>query len=195
MQVQLNDYTRGADVATDLVNTGPEVLVSSGDGLADRDALRRFLADHGLRPDALSGGRRPTGDDLAAVHGLRRTLRELIETPDEADAAARANLLAARAGSVPALERGDDGRWQWYVTSHPGADLADELAVLAAVGLLGVLRVLSHDRYRGCASPTCNGVFVDTSRAGRRRYCEPDVCGNRINVANHRARRRAARSS
>jgi predicted RNA-binding Zn ribbon-like protein len=35
-------------------------------------------------------------------------------------------------------------------------------------------------------------MFVDTSRAGRRRYCVPEVCGNRVNVANHRARRRAA---
>jgi predicted RNA-binding Zn ribbon-like protein len=35
-------------------------------------------------------------------------------------------------------------------------------------------------------------MFVDTSRAGRRRYCVPEVCGNRINVAAHRARRRAA---
>lgn len=33
-------------------------------------------------------------------------------------------------------------------------------------------------------------MFVDTSRAGPRRYCTPDPCGNRLNVANHRARRR-----
>jgi predicted RNA-binding Zn ribbon-like protein len=34
-------------------------------------------------------------------------------------------------------------------------------------------------------------VFVDVSRGGRRRYCMPDLCGNRINVANHRQRRNA----
>ncbi|MFI0465948.1 CGNR zinc finger domain-containing protein [Saccharopolyspora sp. 5N102] len=60
-------------------------------------------------------------------------------------------------------------------------------------GLLGALRALGHDRFRDCASPGCNGVFVDTSRAGRRRYCMPELCGNRLNVANHRARRQAAK--
>ncbi|MFE5025688.1 CGNR zinc finger domain-containing protein [Streptomyces sp. NPDC056656] len=34
-------------------------------------------------------------------------------------------------------------------------------------------------------------MFVDTSKAGRRRYCAPEVCGNRRNVANYRARRPA----
>ncbi|MGW6399398.1 CGNR zinc finger domain-containing protein [Streptomyces sp. NPDC055134] len=34
-------------------------------------------------------------------------------------------------------------------------------------------------------------MFVDTSKAGRRRYCTPEVCGNRRNVANYRARRLA----
>ncbi|WP_244223342.1 CGNR zinc finger domain-containing protein [Amycolatopsis circi] len=40
-----------------------------------------------------------------------------------------------------------------------------------------------------CAAPDCDGVFVDTSRAGSR-YCMPDLCGNRVSVANHRARSR-----
>ncbi|WP_333908532.1 CGNR zinc finger domain-containing protein [Solicola gregarius] len=39
----------------------------------------------------------------------------------------------------------------------------------------------------GCQSPTCDGMFVDTSRAGRRRYCMPELCGNRANVVNVRA--------
>jgi len=65
------------------------------------------------------------------------------------------------------------------------------VTVSAALGLLGVLRALDAHRFRACASPTCSGVFVDTSRAGRRRYCMPDLCGNRANVAAHRARGRA----
>ncbi len=35
MKVRLDDYRWGAGVATDLVNTAPEVMVSSGDALAD----------------------------------------------------------------------------------------------------------------------------------------------------------------
>ncbi|MDJ1131700.1 CGNR zinc finger domain-containing protein [Streptomyces iconiensis] len=66
---------------------------------------------------------------------------------------------------------------------------AGQFAALTATGLLGTLRTLGPTRFRPCASPDCEGAFIDTSRAGRRRYCTPDLCGNRLNVANHRARR------
>lgn len=189
MQVPLGDYHGGAGVATDLVNTAPEVLVRTGDGLANPHALARFLLEHDVHPDALSGGREPTSGELAAVHALRRTLRHAFAAPDEADVARRAGMLATRAGTGPSVRRDAEGEWQWFAQTRSGAELADELALLTACGLLGVLRTLRHDRFRNCASPTCNGVFVDTSRNGRRRYCMPDICGNRINVANHRARR------
>ncbi|KZF07597.1 MULTISPECIES: CGNR zinc finger domain-containing protein [unclassified Rhodococcus (in: high G+C Gram-positive bacteria)] len=50
---------------------------------------------------------------------------------------------------------------------------------------------LSESTTRIGAAPTCNRVFVDVSRGGRRRYCMPDLCGNRINAADHRQRRNA----
>jgi predicted RNA-binding Zn ribbon-like protein len=180
MQVQLDDYRAGAVLATDLVNTAPEVMLSTGDTLPDPDALARFLADHDLHPGT------PTAADLAAVHDLRRALRALLEEPDPTRAAA----FTAAAGSLE-LHPDPDGHWQWQVRARPGASLADELALLAGTALLGVLRALGPERFRHCAAPTCDGMFVDTSRAGRRRYCVPEVCGNRVNVAAHRARRRA----
>ncbi len=183
MQLLLDDYRLGAAVATDLVNTAPEVMVSTGDVLPDVTALARFLADHDVHPDAGE----PTPADLHAVHDLRRRLRAVLVAPDPAAAAA-----LTRSATGPELHRDPDGHWQWLVRSRPGASLADELALLTGTAVLAVLRALGPDRFRSCAAPTCAGVFVDTSRAGRRRYCLPAVCGNRINVANHRARRRAA---
>lgn len=184
MQILLDDYTRGAALATDLVNTAPEVMVSTGDTLPDPAALARFLADHGVPPAAGA----PTAADVRAVHDLRRRLRVLLEEPDPAGATA----LTTAAGGL-ALHHDADGRWQWQVRPRPGAPIADVLALLTGTALLAVLRALGPDRFRHCAAPTCDGMFVDTSRAGRRRYCVPEVCGNRVNVANHRARRRAAR--
>lgn len=195
MQVRLEGYRWGAAVATALVNTAPEVMVSSGDRLADPDALLGFLAEHDLHPDALAGGRRPTPEELADVHALRRTLRGLLDSRDQAGVVAQAGRLAADAGTGPTLRPDGDGRWQWWVASRRDAGLAGELALLTATALLAVVRVLGHDRFRPCASPACNGAFVDTSRAGRRRYCEPEVCGNRINVANYRARHRAGQAA
>ncbi|GAA0940650.1 CGNR zinc finger domain-containing protein [Pseudonocardia zijingensis] len=184
MQILLEDYRVGAAVATDLVNSAPEVM-SGRDTLPDAAALTRFLAERGIGPDAP-----PSAADVAAVHALRRTLRAALEHPEPGCLAA----LTATAGGLD-LHRDAEGRWQWHVRARPGAPLADRLALLTGTALLSTLRALGPDRIRHCAAPTCDGMFVDTSRAGRRRYCVPEVCGNRVHVANHRARRRTDRTS
>jgi predicted RNA-binding Zn ribbon-like protein len=185
MIIPLADYSVGAAVATDLVNTSPTVR-AAGEGLQDTDALAAFLAGH----DLLTDGRRPLDDDLDQVRYLRREVRAVLETATEEHAVAGAMVLAGRAGLTPGLRRAPGGRLEWYVPTAPGAPLAGELAALIGIGLLGVVRALGHERFCACLSPGCRGLFVDTSRAGRRRYCTPDLCGNRVNVANHRARRR-----
>jgi predicted RNA-binding Zn ribbon-like protein len=190
VDISITDYGTGAAVATDLVNTSPTVRAATGEALPDPDALTDFLAEHGLRLDAVADGRPPTTDDLFQVQLLRREVRGILETETEDHVVAGAGVLIRRAGLSPVLRRDADGRWQWYVPTAPGASLADELAAFIATGLFGVVRALGHERFRPCAAPGCRGVFVDTSRAGRRRYCMPDLCGNRLNVANHRARRR-----
>jgi predicted RNA-binding Zn ribbon-like protein len=192
VQILLDDYAAGAAVATDLVNSAPEVMTSTGDQIGDPAALRRFLVEHGLVEHGLADAP-PTAADVRAVHDLRDTLRALLAEPDPAVTATRAGAIAAATGTGPTLQREADGGWSWAVHPRPGAGPADRLALLTTTALLSVLRVLGPGRFRSCASPSCAGMFVDTSRAGRRRYCAPEVCGNRVNVARHRARRRAAR--
>lgn len=187
MDISITGYAVGAAVATDLVNTSPTVRGAAGEALPDASALAGFLSGHGVRPDA-----RPSEDDLREVHFLRREVRGVIETETEEQAVAGAAVLAGRAGQAPVLRREEGGGWQWYVPTAPGAPLAAELAALIGIGLFGVVRALGHGRFRACAAPGCRGVFVDTSRAGRRAYCMPELCGNRVNVAGHRARLRTA---
>jgi predicted RNA-binding Zn ribbon-like protein len=43
-------------------------------------------------------------------------------------------------------------------------------------------------RVRECAGFNCGWLFIDTSRAGRRRWCSMDICGNRAKVERHRAK-------
>ena len=191
MNFKFSDYAMGAGVATDLVNTSPVVQRSAGEVLVDPYALTEFLTEHDLHPSAAEGGQQPTAADLEEVYGLRQELRSLLETDTEEALGRAANALVARAGAGPFLERDGTGQWEWCVTTTPHASLADELAVLIGMGLLGVLRTLSFSRIRHCAAPECSGMFVDTSKAGRRRYCMPELCGNRRNVANYRARRQA----
>jgi predicted RNA-binding Zn ribbon-like protein len=210
VQAFLDDYQGGAALATDLANTDPQVW-HGDEQLDDPAELARFLARHGVPlgadptdadpTDADPTRADPTDADLDAVRALRAPLRAAIEAGERAaegdvaaedDAVARASALVARGGGPPVLARDDAGRWRWAVRVGD-VGLADRVALLAGLGLLGVLRTLAADRFRACASPTCSGVFVDTSRAGRRRYCMPELCGNRANVAAHRARRRAER--
>ncbi|GAA2059914.1 CGNR zinc finger domain-containing protein [Streptomyces albiaxialis] len=186
MKTLFSDYKAGAALGTDLVVTGPPV--SASELLADEPALSDFLTRHRLAPDALAGGAAPSARDLASVRALREEVGELLRAESEERVAEGASALVARAGRGPVLDRDAAGEWQWYVATEPGAPLAGELGVLIGTGLLGALRTLGHARFRACASPECAGLFVDTSKAGRRRYCVPEVCGNRLNVANYRAR-------
>ncbi|MEV4969729.1 CGNR zinc finger domain-containing protein [Streptomyces scopuliridis] len=189
MKIPFSDYKLGAGVATDLVNTSPVVQTTRGELLTGPAALADFLAEHDVRPGALADGRQPDDTDLDAVRALRAEIRAILEAEAEEHVVGAASTLVERAGIGPSLYRDGEGRWQWYVATSPDTSVADELAVLTGTGLLGALRTLSHDRFRRCASPVCEGMFVDTSKAGRRRYCMPEVCGNRLNVASHRARR------
>ncbi|MFD3971205.1 CGNR zinc finger domain-containing protein [Streptomyces cyaneofuscatus] len=189
MKVAFSDYAWGAGAATGLVNTSALVRTAAGEILTDPAALAGFLVEQGLRTEPVA--ELPSEDDLARVLALRQETRTLLEAGDEGEVADGANELVARVATRTALLRDDAGRWQWYVVTPPGCSVAEELTVLIGTGLLGVLHTLSHDRFRPCSSPVCHGLFVDTSKAGRRRYCMPGLCGNRLNVASHRARRQA----
>ncbi len=185
MQLTFTDYTFGAAVATALVLTAPEVLVATGDALTDGESLHAFLTEHGIVP----GDRQATGTDLDEIRALRTRVRDVVAAPNEEAIVDGANQLLRVAHTAPFLGR-HDGTWTWHLETAPESTLADDLAVVIGTGLLGTVASLGPNRFRSCESPSCNGIFVDTSRAGRRRFCMPQVCGNRVNVANFRARRR-----
>ncbi|WP_067567651.1 CGNR zinc finger domain-containing protein [Nocardia acidivorans] len=45
-----------------------------------------------------------------------------------------------------------------------------------------------RDRVRECGRADCTRLYVDTSRAGSRRWCDMTICGNRAKSAAFRAR-------
>ena len=49
-------------------------------------------------------------------------------------------------------------------------------------------------RVKVCAGEGCGWIFLDESRNGSHRWCDPRDCGNRERVRRHLARRRASRS-
>ncbi|GAA2266708.1 hypothetical protein GCM10010402_23080 [Actinomadura luteofluorescens] len=181
MLIPMADYAAGVEVANDLVSTSP--TVRGAEALSGPADLAGLLAAYDVAA--------PVADDVEKVRFLRGEVRAVMESGTEDEAVERLALLAGHAGLAPVLRRDPSGRWRWYVPTARDASLVGEVAALAGVALLGLVRALGHDRFRACAAPGCGGVFADASRAGRRRYCMPELCGNRQNVANHRARRRA----
>ncbi|MEU9111110.1 CGNR zinc finger domain-containing protein [Streptomyces sp. NPDC048483] len=191
----LGDYVWAAGVATELVNTVAEVW-RGDDHLPDLAALVAFTDLHGDRsgnddvPGALSElARRGRTADLHAVHTLRTTVRDLIGHPERDHLIAGATRLTSPAqGATLIPDPAHGNRTRWAAPLREGATVADALSLICGMGILGVVHTLGAQRFRPCGAPTCRGVFIDTTRPGSRRYCMPGLCGNRINVANHRAR-------
>lgn len=71
--------------------------------------------------------------------------------------------------------------WRWRVgedLSSMTAGFIGRLAVQAAA----LLTSCDLTRLRACATPDCDWLFLDTSKNGRRRWCQMNVCGAREKV-------------
>ena len=131
--------------------------------------------------------------DLARVHAVRTALREVAE--------AIAAHRAPRAGALDTVNRALHARQVIELVPatdgvsvdhrHVGDPIDDALARLADP-LVSELTAGHPERIRICASDTCLWVFYDTSRTGRRRWCDMATCGNRAKAARHRARAKSA---
>ena len=174
-------------LAVDLVNTFD--TTDGSDDLTDVSTLRAFLESQHL-----SHIGQVTAADLANLRGLRSVLREVFTAPDAGTAAARINVLLEQHRSCPHLTDHDNEHWHLHFAPD-GAALPERIAIETAMGLAAVLREGGKERLRTCASATCADVFVDGSRNRSRRYCNPETCGNRANVAAYRARRRIAQAA
>jgi predicted RNA-binding Zn ribbon-like protein len=95
-----------------------------------------------------------------------------------------------QAAAGPAMIRRLSWQTGSVVASRPvtGSQLATEIARDAIETFGGPLR----SRIRQCAASDCALVFADTSRAGARRWCAMERCGNRHKVREHRTRRRSS---
>ena len=175
-----------ARIAADLVNTLG--WPSGNEYLPDLDALRAFLEDH----DCLVQFTDVTDADVDSVRAVRSRFHDVFHASDEGR---RKELLNSILGDVDASPRltDHDGTWHVHYVCEP-ASVADRLAAIGAMGLVGVISEFGHERLGLCGADDCADAFVDTSRNTSRRYCS-DTCSTRTNVANYRARKKAGAKS
>ncbi|HEU5455998.1 MAG TPA: CGNR zinc finger domain-containing protein [Nocardioides sp.] len=178
-----HDTEHSLACAVDLVNSAPSG--SYDEGLPDLAALQDFVRRH----DVSEVGRL-TQSDLAAVHRLRDSVRDVFTAPDDSAAAVIINKLVSQAGVTPRLT--DHDGYDWHVHYFtPGASLADHLALDCGMALAQVVSAGESERLRRCEAPDCDQVLVDLSRNRSKRYCDARTCGNRLHVAAYRERQRA----
>lgn len=131
--------------------------------------------------------------DLARVRAVRQALREVAAAIAEHRVPSSGSLdvvnRALRARQIIELVASPDGCSVDH--RHVGDPVDDALARLAEP-LVTELTAGHPERIRICASDTCEWVFYDTSRTGRRRWCDMATCGNRAKAARHRARAKGA---
>lgn len=166
----------------------------------------RALVDWSEAADVLSSrrardiGKRATEDPASAekVYERALALREAIyvllapQPPNASQRAQRDSLETLddevhRAAAMTNLAKGQDG-WSCQWRSGPELDRMLWALARSAADLLLSDRL---DRVRECDGRSgCGWLFLDTSRNGRRRWCDMSVCGNRA-----KARRRRMQQS
>ncbi|WP_433254500.1 CGNR zinc finger domain-containing protein [Streptosporangium sp. CA-135522] len=177
---------RGGRSCLDFVATVSERRQHGVERLTTPDDLGRWFTEAGLAAPAP-----PVSEEiLRRARRLREALYELFtahrlgqEVPPGALAAV--NGWATRPPRAHRLEVGSGGRLRQVGCETTVETLLAEIA-RDAVHLLGGPLA---DRVHECELDRCSSLFLDTSRAGHRRWCSMDGCGARAKMAAYRARR------
>lgn len=192
MRVEHHDFRPadlvGGDLALDFVNTVTARDTEPRDWLDDYDALLRWARRSGAYADreldALAAY--ATAHPLKAKPALARakTLREALcaalyallddkEPPADAlRAIDAARASAAEAAQLVSRKRKVHVEW---TAERSGLDLILHVVAARAVALF---EQADFERIRVCDGRDCGWVFADTSKNGRRRWCDMATCGN-----------------
>lgn len=163
-----------------LMNTVAGATKSGVDELTTTSQLAALLADW-----VYSGRIDNDEPELADVRATRDRLRE-VWMLDRDQAVPEVNTILSAAAALPHLVRHDTLDWHLHATD-PEAPLAERIRVEVAMALIDVIRTDENWRLRACAAEDCDGVLLDLSRNGSKRFCSVR-CGNRMNMVAFRER-------
>jgi predicted RNA-binding Zn ribbon-like protein len=142
-------------------------------GLLDSRAAASLRTQAGDAP-------REAGSALARARRIREAIHDACVALLEERAVPAAVLGEIESAWKRAAARGRlapaDGRLRFEADRDAsGLDLPLDLVVVAAVDLLGDLDV---ERTRVCRGDDCGWLFIDSSKGGRRVWCDMTTCGN-----------------
>lgn len=181
------------DLAIEFVNA-PSRPAPDSAGIGRPEEMVSWLAERSpettaLLPSDAPGLRALHAEALALQRSLRMLLRGVTDG-SEPDDPSRWLLDACLAdlGQTESLApmNGAHGPYDVEVCWVPRGPRAP-LGIIArdAVRLLGTT---PPHRLRLCAADDCDRWFVDSSKAGRRKWCSMATCGNRAKASRYRTR-------
>jgi predicted RNA-binding Zn ribbon-like protein len=174
------DTEYSLEFAVTLANTVSGATKSGVDELASPGEVLALV--HSYRFSGRIDGSDRELDEVRAARDELRTIWSL----DRDDAVAAINELLRDARALPQLSRHDGIDWHLHATD-PDAPLAERIRVEVALALVDVIRSDETGRLRQCGADDCDGVLIDLSRNGSKRFCSVR-CGNRVNMIAFRER-------
>lgn len=175
------DVRPSAEMAVALINTSPGR--AGEDGLDDTETLRRMGREIEIfyKPDGSQA-------ELLAMRKLRERLNEIVMATENAARFRMLNELFYSASAIPQIvTHAEDPRPHFHYTLED-ASYVDHIKGITAYAFSRLIIIGEWSRLRTCSSEACNRLFFDTSRNGKRLYCDSRTCGNRIHAARYRTR-------
>ena len=145
--------------------TAEELDAAAAQARALRGWFRDFVQRHRGKPLA-----RSAESELEPLNGLLARDRTFIQIVTRA----KADLHDGDSALKVVARR----RWQ----------AADDLLLPIAQAIAELVSTADFAEIKKCEGPACVLHFLDTTRGGRRRWCNMAVCGNRAKQAAHRDR-------
>jgi predicted RNA-binding Zn ribbon-like protein len=195
----------GGDAALDFVNTvtgrdqSPRDWLDGYPRLLEWAAFVHLLPKKVLRALARKAEKEPAAAAIALARAkvLREALFKLITRIVSRRAPTKSALALLREywiNGIKALELRFAGGRVLVDLRNDALDL-DLIASTVACRMVQQVLPLPMDRLRICQGPNCSWVFIDSSKAGRRRWCDMAVCGNAAKSRRFYARSRKRRSA
>lgn len=158
------------------------------EGLASPADLARWSVEAGIAPPLDAA--KLSSADLDEARALREAIYAAIQARrasrrPPSDAVATIDACAANAPPAPRLAA-DGETVVWSAADAFAAFLS--LLARDAIDLAASPQIA---RVHECADEQCTSLFLDLSRAGRRRWCSQMPCANRHKVRAYRAKRKA----
>lgn len=189
----------GNHLALDFLNTKPILEGETRELLLDAGALERWLAAAGIvtSPEGKTlvhawHNSRAANTFVKKVVAFRERLRAAVLRLEDGLLPGKTFLAEVNALLEKHPQRVHLGRRNSKIVLglllEPRKPEDVWAPIVAATAEL--LSELEPSRIRKCESESCVVHFYDTSRAGSRRWCSMNICGNKFKVAAYQRRRR-----